>query len=147
VASVSAIEDFPVPGGPKRKIERPLLIAGPSWRRVFSGRTRCWRGPDVSVLGERLARALLPFHGDDVDVGRGRRARAALDLDEVLGLEELENAEEDLGERQANHVGQVGCGGLTLLVEDLQDEVGDEPLGETGLLDRDGRDRGGSLRG
>ena len=38
-ASVFAIVDFPVPGGPNRKIERPLLIAGPSCRMVRSGST------------------------------------------------------------------------------------------------------------
>ena len=65
----------------------------------------------------------------------------------MLGLEELEDAQEDLGERKADHVGEVGRRGLTLLVEDLQDEVGDERLGETGLFDRDGGDRGGSLGG
>jgi hypothetical protein len=172
VASVSAIEDFPVPGGPKRKIERPLLIAGrllgkhevlerladliegdrqaPDGLRTNAidvRRERDRGSADVAVLGERLARALLAFCGDDVDVRRGRGARAALDLDEVLSLEELEDGLEDLGEREADHVGEVGRGGLTLLIKDLQDEVRDERLGESGLLDRDGRDRGGSFRG
>src|SRR2546430_1573305 len=105
------------------------------------------RGPDVTVLGERFTRALLPFGGDDVDVGRRGHARASLDLDEMLGLEELEDAEEDLREREADHIREIGRGGLTLLIEDLQDEIGDETLGETGLLDRDRSDRGGSLRG
>jgi hypothetical protein len=65
----------------------------------------------------------------------------------VLGLEELEDAKEDLRKGEADHVREIGRACLTLLVEDLQDEVGDELLGEASLLDRDGSDRGGSLRG
>src|SRR5207237_3197320 len=102
---------------------------------------------DVADLCERLASSFLALRRDDVHVRRRGHARAALDLDEVLGLEELEDALEDLGERQADDVGQLGGGGLTLLVEDLQDEVGDKGLGETGLFDRDRCDGCGSLRG
>jgi len=48
---------------------------------------------------------------------------------------------------KADHIGQLRGRGLALLVEDLEDEVGDERLGQTGLFDRDRGDGGGGFRG
>ena len=53
----------------------------------------------IAVLAERFPRALLAFRRDDVDVRRRGHTRAALDLDEVLALQELEDGLEDLRER------------------------------------------------
>src|SRR5207249_4697306 len=81
-----------------------------------------------------LASALGALGRKDVDVRRCGDAGPALHLDEVLVLEEVEDGRADLGEREAHRVGQLLRRRVTLLVQQLQREVGYERLGEAGLL-------------
>src|SRR5437867_904955 len=91
-------------------------------------------GSDVPVLGERFARTLLTLRRDDVDVRRSGHPRAALHLDEMLVLQKVEDAGQDLRKREADRVGEIGSRGLSFLVEGLQNGVGDEGLREAGAF-------------
>src|SRR5439155_19358597 len=104
------------------------------------------RGADVAVPRERLARAFGALGRKDVDVRRCGDAGPALHLDEVLVLEEVEDGRADLGERETHRVGQLLRRRLTLLVQQLQREVGDERRGEAGLLEGRRRHWRGRLR-
>ncbi len=76
-----------------------------------------------------------------MQVRRVVHAGAALDLDEMLGFQEVEDGLQDLGERKAEDVRKILRARLTLLVQQLEGEVGDEHGRETGLFECARRER------
>ena len=110
-------------------------------RDVGVERNRC--RADVAVARHRFLGADLALLGDHVDVGGRGHAGAALHLDEVLGLTEVEDGLEDL-ERQAQDLCELRSGRRPL-VQELEREVGDERRREAGLFDRRRCERRGSL--
>jgi hypothetical protein len=52
-ADLSAIEVLPLPGGPYSRIERPELIAGPTWRTNPSEITRLANARSIAARSTR----------------------------------------------------------------------------------------------
>ena len=124
-----------------QRLERDLHVADrlrPHPRDVRGERHR--RGADVAVPVHRFLRAFGALLRDDVDVRRGGDARSALHLDEMLVAEEVEGRLKDLRQRKAERVRELRRVGLTLLVEKLQREVGDEGRRQARLLKGLGRE-------
>ena len=110
------------------------------------GRERHRRLADVLAARERFLRLLGAAVDDDELVRGGREARAAADLDETLGLEEIHDLVGHALDAEAQRARELGHRHLAAQIERLQREVGEEAERQTGLLDglrlggqRDGR--------
>ena len=168
---------LPLPESPWRKSDLAELMAGPSWSIMPArapGRTKpsstvcrvtcAWLdrlrarpsggtaraapapAPRTGSTLERLARPVAAGAGQVEDVARPAGSGGAPDLDEAALLQGQQLLVHDGNGRQSD-LGQLLAGASALHVERLEQQVGDELLGQPGIVERrrDGRTAGGSI--